>query len=176
MRNEPPHLHRGGELLIVDGKLAHEATTLDEAAAILGTKLDTTPGSAQAVLRPNGHLITLTRNWARIVVDGTAVALASPARAVDGLLCAATAAEAAWGVRTPVNLPALTVTVAGMAAALERVAGPQASALIDWVPDPMITRMFATWPARFRADRAARLGLAADPDFDSVIRAYLADS
>jgi hypothetical protein len=40
----------------------------------------------------------------------------------------------------------------------------------------MITRMFATWPARIRADRAARLGLTADPDFDSVIRAHLAES
>jgi hypothetical protein len=36
--------------------------------------------------------------------------------------------------------------------------------------------MFATWPARIRADRAARLGLTADPDFDSVIRAHLAES
>ena len=73
-------------------------------------------------------------------------------------------------------MPALTLTVADMAAALTRVAGPQAAALIDWVPDPMISRMFATWPARIRADRAARLGLTPDPDFDSVVRAYLADS
>jgi hypothetical protein len=40
----------------------------------------------------------------------------------------------------------------------------------------MISRMFASWPARIRADRAARLGLAPDPDFDSVIRMYLAES
>jgi hypothetical protein len=56
------------------------------------------------------------------------------------------------------------------------VAGPQVSALIDWVPDAAMTRMFATWPARIRADRAARLGLVPDPEFDSVIRAYLAGS
>jgi len=36
--------------------------------------------------------------------------------------------------------------------------------------------MFATWPARIRADRAARLGLIPDPGFDSVIRAYVAES
>jgi nucleoside-diphosphate-sugar epimerase len=104
----------------------------------------------------------------------TEVALASPGRAVDGLLCAATAAEAAWGGRTPVNMPALTVTVAGMVAALERVAGPQASALIDWVPDPAVAAIVTSWPARFRAERAARLGLRPDPDFESVIRMYLA--
>jgi hypothetical protein len=71
-------------------------------------------------------------------------------------------------------MPALTVTVAEMAAALTRVAGPQVSARIDWVPDPAVAQMFATWPARIQAGRAARLGLAPDPDFDSVIKAYLA--
>ena len=105
----------------------------------------------------------------------TEVALSSPARAIDGLLCAATSSEADWGGRTPVNLPALTVTVAGMAAALEQVAGPQASALIDWVPDPAVAAIVTSWPARFRAERAARLGLRPDPDFESVIRMYLAE-
>jgi D-erythronate 2-dehydrogenase len=109
------------------------------------------------------------------VDPGTVVALASPAKAVGALLCAATASDQAWGGRTALTMPALTVTVAEMAAALTRVAGPQVSALIDWVPDPMISRMFATWPARIQADRAARLGLTPDPDFDSVIRMHLAE-
>jgi len=94
------------------------------------------------------------------VDPGTEVALASPAKAIGG--------------HTAVTMPALTVTVAEMAAALTRVAGPQVSALIDWVPDPAVAQMFATWPARIQAGRAARLGLAPDPDFDSVIKAYLA--
>ena len=110
------------------------------------------------------------------VDPGTEVALASPAKAIGALLCAATSSDEAWGGRTALTMPALTVTVADMAAALTRVAGPQVSALIDWVPDPMISRMFATWPARIRADRAARLGLVPDPDFDSIIRAYLAEA
>jgi len=109
------------------------------------------------------------------VDPGTQVALASPAKAVGALLCAATASDQAWGGRTALTMPALTVTVAEMAAALTRVAGPQVSALIDWVPDPMISRMFATWPARIQADRAARLGLTPDPGFDSVIRMHLAE-
>jgi len=65
------------------------------------------------------------------------------------------------------------VTVADMVAALERAAGPQVSALIDWVPDPAVAAMVTSWPARIQADRAARLGLAPDPDFDSVIRMHL---
>jgi D-erythronate 2-dehydrogenase len=109
------------------------------------------------------------------VDPGTQVALASPAKAVGALLCAATTSDQAWGGRTALTMPALTVTVAEMAAALTRVAGPQVSALIDWVPDPAVAAMFATWPARIRAERAARLGLTPDPDFDSIIRMYLAD-
>jgi len=63
-----------------------------------------------------------------------------------------------------------------MAAALTRIAGPEVSALIDWTPDPVVARMVASWPARVRADRAARLGLTPDPDFDSIIRMHLAES
>ena len=110
------------------------------------------------------------------VDPGTEVALASPAKAIGALRCAATSSDQAWGGRTALTMPALTLTVADMADSLTRVAGPQVSALIDWIPDLLITRMFATWPARIRADRAARLGLTPDPDFDSVIRAYLAAS
>jgi D-erythronate 2-dehydrogenase len=106
----------------------------------------------------------------------TEVALVSPARAIDGLLCAATSSEEAWGGRTAVSLPALTVSVADMVAALERVAGPQVSALIDWVPDPALAAIVTSWPARIQADRAVRLGLGPDPDFDSVIRMHLAQA
>jgi nucleoside-diphosphate-sugar epimerase len=104
----------------------------------------------------------------------TEVALTSPAKAIDGLLCAATSSDEAWGGRTAVNLPALTVTVAEMVAALERVAGPAVSGLIDWDPDPAVARIVTSWPARFRAGRASRLGLVPDPDFGSIIAMHLA--
>jgi D-erythronate 2-dehydrogenase len=106
----------------------------------------------------------------------TEVALASPAKAIGGLLRAATASDQEWGGRTAVNLPALTVSVGDMAAALEQVAGPEVSALIDWVPDPAVARMFATWPGRVHSERAARLGLTADPDFVSIISLHRAES
>ena len=110
------------------------------------------------------------------VDPGTEVALASPAKAIAALLCAATASDPAWGGRTAVTMPALSVTVAEMADALTRVAGPEVSALIDWIPDPTIERIVTTWPARVRAERATRLGLTPDPDFDSIIRMHLAES
>jgi D-erythronate 2-dehydrogenase len=106
------------------------------------------------------------------VAPDTEAALASPAKAIAALRRAA--AAPVWG-RRAVTMPALTVTVAEMVAALERAA-PGASALIEWVPDPVIAAIVATWPARIRADRAVRLGLTPDPDYDSVIRAHLSET
>ena len=110
------------------------------------------------------------------VEAATEVALISPGRAIVGLLCAAASSEESWGGRSAVTLPALTVTVADMVAALERAAGPGVSALIDWVPDPAVARLVTSWPARIRADRAERLGLTQDPDFGSIVGRYLAES
>ena len=110
------------------------------------------------------------------VEAATEAALISPGRAIEGLLCAAASSQQSWGGRSAVTLPALTVTVADMVAALERAAGPGASALIDWIPDPTVARLVKSWPARIRADRAGRLGLTQDPDFGSIIGRYLAES
>ncbi|MCL2584492.1 MAG: NAD-dependent epimerase/dehydratase family protein [Streptosporangiales bacterium] len=108
------------------------------------------------------------------VSPDTEVGLASPAKAVAGLLRAAETSDEEWGGLTAVNLPALTVTVREMVAALSRVAGPEAAALVDWVPDPAVARIVKSWPARVTSARATRLGLEPDPDFDSIVREYLA--
>ena len=110
------------------------------------------------------------------VSPDTLVALASPASTVAGLIRAATASEAEWGPATAINLPGLCSSVRDMAAALEKVAGPQTTALLDWIPDPVIARIVATWPGVVSFERAARLGLKADADFESIIRAYIADN
>lgn len=110
------------------------------------------------------------------VDPATEVALGSPAKAVAAFICAASSPERSWGDSTAVTMPALTLTVAEMAAALERVAGPEVAGLIDWVPDPVISAIVLGWPARVRSDRAARLGLTPDRDFESVIRMHMAES
>jgi D-erythronate 2-dehydrogenase len=102
----------------------------------------------------------------------TAVALSSPGSTIAGLLRAAEADDAAWGGHAAMNLPALTVTVGEMAAALERIAGPAAAALLDWEPDPAIQRIVASWPSRIGCHRAQALGLAADARFDALVRSY----
>jgi nucleoside-diphosphate-sugar epimerase len=109
------------------------------------------------------------------VDPATEVALASPAKAVAALFQAAISPERSWGDRTAVTMPALTVTVAEMAASLARVAGPEVAGLIDWVPDPAIAAIVTGWPGRVRADRATRLGLTPDADFDAIIRMHMAE-
>jgi hypothetical protein len=73
-------------------------------------------------------------------------------------------------------MPGLTVTVGDMVAALERVAGPAVTSLIDWVPDPVVAGMVSGWASRFHSARAAGLGLTADPDFTSIIRQHQAET
>jgi nucleoside-diphosphate-sugar epimerase len=110
------------------------------------------------------------------VPAGTAVALASPARTIDGLLRAAQTGAIEWGPRTALNLPAIQTTPAEMAAALARVAGAATADLIDWQLDPAIASIVTNWPAQIRARRAAQLGLLPDTDFESVIRDYVREN
>lgn len=110
------------------------------------------------------------------VPAGTPVALASPARTVEGIIRAAEASAADWGPLAAVNLPALSTTVGDMAKALERVAGPAATALLDWTPDPAIERLVKTWPGAIAATRAKALGLTPDADFEAIVRDYIREN
>lgn len=107
------------------------------------------------------------------VAPDTSVALASPGNTVRGLLCAASASAGQWGARTAVNLPALTTTVHEMVQALQRLAGAEAAALIDWEPDAQIGKIVTGWPSRFHAARAENLGLRADASFDAILHEYV---
>jgi D-erythronate 2-dehydrogenase len=105
----------------------------------------------------------------------TRVAIASPARTIAGLIAVAEASRDVLGGRAAINLPALTVSVGEMLDALETVAGARARALVRFEHDDRIARIVGGWPAVFDNARASRLGLEPDPDFLSIIRAYLAD-
>jgi nucleoside-diphosphate-sugar epimerase len=104
------------------------------------------------------------------------VALASPTRTVEGFVRAAQASDAQWGQRTAINLPSLGTTVGDMAAALERVAGKEASALLDWQPDAAIDKLVRSWPGDVAWERARSLGLRNDADFDAIVRDYIAEN
>lgn len=111
------------------------------------------------------------------VPEDALVAIASPRRTVAGLLAVAEAergdSPGQLSGRLPVNLPALSVTVAEMLAALRRLAGDEAADLVTFEPDPAIERIVAGWPGRFDNARAHALGIQGDPDIESVIADYL---
>lgn len=113
------------------------------------------------------------------VRPGLRVALASPRRAVEGILRVAEIERGAGPGRldggVPVNLPALTVSVADMLTTLRRVAGDAVADRVTIAPDPGVEAIVGSWPAAFDNARAAALGLEPDPDFASVVRQYLAD-
>jgi D-erythronate 2-dehydrogenase len=106
------------------------------------------------------------------VATNTLVALASPQRNIEGLIAAAEATNDAWGSRTAVNLPALTLRVGEMLDALEIAAGRTTRDRVRFQQDPTISRMMLGWPAAFESARARRLGLSPDPDFLSIVRQY----
>ncbi|WP_328430255.1 D-erythronate dehydrogenase [Streptomyces sp. NBC_00443] len=105
------------------------------------------------------------------------VALASPQRTVEGILRIAEAERGCGPGRidggVPVNLPALTVSVADILATLRRVAGDSVADLVTIAPDPAVEAIVGSWPAQFDNTRAAALGLEPDPSFESVVRDYV---
>jgi nucleoside-diphosphate-sugar epimerase len=109
------------------------------------------------------------------VSPDTRVWVLSPRRAVEGLVLGHELPAGALGDVRSVNLPGLSVTAAEMVRALAEVAGPDVAARIRWEPDPLVQRIVGSWPARWDVSRAERLGFAGDPDFASIVRAYVAD-
>ena len=105
----------------------------------------------------------------------TAVAIASPARAIEGLIAVAEAAREDLGGRTAINLPSLTVRIQDILDAVEAIGGKAARARIRFEPNPLIERVVGGWPAVFENARAHRLGLQPDADFLSIVRQFMAD-
>ncbi len=105
----------------------------------------------------------------------TGVWLLSPGRVVDAFVHAHELASSAWGVNRVVNLPGITVSVHDMLATLGRVAGEAVAARVKYTLDARIQAIVRTWPINFRTERALAMGFKPDPDFESVVRAYIAD-
>jgi nucleoside-diphosphate-sugar epimerase len=100
---------------------------------------------------------------------------ASPRSAVGFLHRAATMDLPALGWRRSLTMPGLSATVADQIAALTRVAGPKAAALIRRERDPQIESIVTGWPRDFDACRATELGFRAETSFDEIIRAHIED-
>ena len=72
-------------------------------------------------------------------------------------------------------MPGISVAVGDMIGALRSVAGNAVADLVRWKHDPVIDRIVSTWPARFTAEAGRALGMRADDDFETIVRAHLAD-
>jgi D-erythronate 2-dehydrogenase len=108
------------------------------------------------------------------VHEGFAAWVASPRRATEWLLHAAAMDTGRLGLDRSLNPPGMSVTVAEMLAALDRVR-PGAADLVRRVDDKTIADIVGTWPAAFIPTRAEALGFAPHEPLDDVIRAFIAD-
>jgi D-erythronate 2-dehydrogenase len=108
------------------------------------------------------------------VPDAFTVWAASPRRAVDWLLHAASMETGPMGLDRSVNPPGVATTIAHLIEALETVR-PGASALIRRAPDPVIAGIVGEWPAAFEPMRARTLGFAAHEPVVDVVRAFVED-
>ncbi len=101
--------------------------------------------------------------------------VASPRSAVGFCIHAAEIDGEAVGPRRSMTMPGLAVTVGEMIAALERVAGPKAAALVEHKHDEFVAGIVGNWPRRFIAERAKALGFSSEKTFDEVIQAHIED-
>lgn len=133
--------------------------------------------------RPNGAASSFLSGIVREPLAGvasvcpvdlsTAVALASPSTTISGILTVVEASREAFGGRTALNLPALTVTVGEMLQALQDVAGKEVSDLVTVKIDPAIAKIVGSWPARFDCKRTHALGLKPDASYRAIIEQYI---
>lgn len=101
--------------------------------------------------------------------------LMSPRKAIESLIVGHELPAAALEGGRTFNLPGVSVTVAEMVAALEKVAGRAARERVLWQPDPVIERIVGSWPGRWDATRALALGFPYDSDFEAIVRAFIED-
>jgi nucleoside-diphosphate-sugar epimerase len=105
----------------------------------------------------------------------TAMWVQSPRSVIRNLLAGHEAPASAFAYRRSVNVPGLCVGVGRMVDALREVAGDAVADRVVWQHDPAVDRIVSTWPARFDARFGASLGMRADADFASIVRAYIED-
>ena len=109
------------------------------------------------------------------VAPSTQVWVSSPRRAIANLIVGHESPASSFALTRSINVPGIHVGVGEMVAALRRIAGDAVADRVKWQLDPAIDRIVSTWPARFAPVLGPALGMQADPDFDSIVRAYIAD-
>jgi len=109
------------------------------------------------------------------VARDTRVWVTSPNAVVANLIVGHEAPATKFAHTRSINVPGILVGVGEMVDALRRIAGDAVADRVKWQLDPAIDRIVQTWPARFAPVLGPALGMQADPDFGSIVRAYIAD-
>jgi len=109
------------------------------------------------------------------VAPTTRMWVQSPRAVIDNLIVGHEAPASAFHHTRSVNVPGISVAVGEMVAALRKVAGDAAANRVRWEFDPAIDRIVATWPSNFAPTLGPALGMRADADLESIVRAHIAD-
>ncbi|WP_025132816.1 D-erythronate dehydrogenase [Leucobacter sp. PH1c] len=98
--------------------------------------------------------------------------LSSPRTVIENLLHAVAIDPALLGAWRVMNVPGISVSVGEMLAALERVGGADARALVTTEPEERVIDIVCSWPGAFDVERTRALGFRADVDFDTAVREF----
>jgi len=109
------------------------------------------------------------------VAPTTRMWVQSPRAVIDNLVIGHETPASAFSYTRSINVPGIGVAVADMVAALRDVAGEAVAARVRWQYDAAIDRIVSTWPSNFAPKLGPAIGMRADPDFGSIVRAYMAD-
>ncbi|ABP34851.1 D-erythronate dehydrogenase [Polynucleobacter asymbioticus] len=101
--------------------------------------------------------------------------LLSPLYAIESLITGHDLDSSKLGLNKSINLPGVSVSVGEMIEALHKVASEETVSLISIEPDPKVEAIVRSWPASWDASRAQALGLKSDPNFQSIVEAYIED-
>lgn len=99
----------------------------------------------------------------------------SPRKCVENLIKGAELRAEDLGLNRCMVMPGRVWTIRQMIDAMTAVAGPEPARLITWEPQPEIAPILAGWRMDIRAEKAEKLGLAADASFEHNIRYFLED-
>ena len=109
------------------------------------------------------------------VTPNTVVTMMSIRRLVDAIVNVINIPEKNMDYNRTLLLPALSVSVADMVAALCRKGGENMKKLIHWEPDHFIQKIYDQWPQRIKSERAEKLGITADTHIDEIIQGFIED-
>lgn len=109
------------------------------------------------------------------VPTGMAMFVMSPGKVIEALIHGAEVPGEALAPFRAFMLPGITVSVGEMLDTLGEVAGDEAVARVRHEPDPAVTAIVSSWPARFDTARARRLGFEGDDNFREIIEAFVSE-